>query len=97
MFIRQGVEYKFSEVSSSDNYREVMISTSSLEVFVYCLVSVLKGFMNLSSGQFGLWENTPTLLVAAVFRNTFEDKFVYVYFVYLSKASERVKHIHRAS
>ena len=53
---------KFGDIQTSDNYREVMISTNLYKLMEYCLLSQLQRKITLSHHQFAYRPNTSTLL-----------------------------------
>ena len=95
--IRPCVKDKFGDISSSSNYREVMISSNVFKLFEYSLLPYLKRYNPISRSQFGYREHTSTTIVTALFKETVFKYInlgseVYSCFLDLSKAFERVDH-----
>ena len=88
---------RFGNIGSSDNYREVMMSSVMFKLLGYCMFPVIKENTNLSTCQFGYREQTSTMLAVALLKETIrkyidESRSVYARFSDMSKAFERVKH-----
>ena len=74
-----------------------MISSNLFKLFEYCLLPIIKNYVNLSSFQFSYRENTSTLLATALHKeciNKFRNNgsSVYVSYIDFSKAFDRVNH-----
>ena len=96
-YINPRLKDKNGDLSSSDNYREIMISNNMFKVFEYVLLDRIKSVIALNDSQFGYREDTSTLMAVALFKETIskyisEGSTVYTNFLDLSKAFERVNH-----
>ena len=88
---------RFGDIGSSDNYREIMISSVMFKLLEYCILPVIKENINLSTCQFGYREQTSTMLAVTLLKETIrsyidESSSVYACFLDMSKAFERINH-----
>ena len=91
------IKNKTGSVSSSENYREVMISSNFFKLIEYILLPVLKNYASLSPYQFGYRQNSSTIVATALLKETINKyvsggSSVHTCFIDLSKAFERVNH-----
>lgn len=89
------IKNKFGDVKSSDNYREVMISSNLLKLFEYIVLPIFKDYCSLSPCQFGYREKTATTDAVTIIKEIAkkyndEGSTVYACFLDMSKAFERV-------
>ena len=89
------INNKIGSVSSSENYREVMISSYFFKLIEYILLPVLKNYASLSPYQFGNRQNCSTIVTTAMLKETINKyvsggSSVHTYFIDLSNAFERV-------
>ena len=96
-YINPRLKDKNGDLTSSNNYREIMISNNMFKVFEYVLLDRIKTVIALNDSQFGYREGTSTLMAVALFKETIskyisEGSTVYTCFLDLSKAFERVNH-----
>ena len=68
--VKPKIKNKFGDVSSSDNYRKVMISTCMFKLFVYCIPPIMMIYPNLSHCQFINSRYTSTSLSTFFFKET---------------------------
>ena len=64
------IENKTGSVSSSENCREVMISSNFFKLIEYILLPVLKKYASLSPYQFGYRQNSSTIAATALLKKT---------------------------
>ena len=69
-FINTRLKDKNGDLSSSDNYREIMISNNMFKVFEYVLLDRIKSVIAINDSQFGCREGTSTLMAIALFKET---------------------------
>ena len=69
-FINTRLKDKNGDLSSSDNYREIMISNNMFKVFEYVLLDSIKCVIAINDSQFGCREGTSTLMAEALFKET---------------------------
>ena len=60
------INNKTGSVSSSENYREVMISSNFFKLIEYILLPVLNNYASLSPYQFGYRQNSSTIVATAL-------------------------------
>ena len=92
------IKNKAGSVSSSENYREVMISSNFFKLIEYILLPVLKNnHASLSPYQFGYRQDSSTNVATALLKETINKyvsggSSVHTSFIDLSKAFERINH-----
>ena len=69
-YINPRLKDKNGDLTSSNNYREIMISNNMFKVFEYVLLDLIKSVMVLNDSQFGYREGTSTLMAVALFKET---------------------------
>ena len=95
--INPTVKDRFKSLSSSDNYRPVMVSSVFFKLFEYCLLFKMKEFVKLNDRQHGFREKYSTstacmVLKETVFEYTKSNSKVYACFLDISKAFDSVSH-----
>ncbi len=95
--IRPIVKNKLGNLSDSNNYRPIMISTNCLKLFEYCILGHLECSFLLNFHQFGFRKYTSTLMATAVLKETIKSynmkgSKVYAAFLDLSKAFDKINH-----
>jgi len=95
--INPRIKNKFGNIHSSENYREIMISSNLYKLLEYCLLPMMERYVSLSPYQYGYRPNTSTLLATAVFKEVLHkyndaNSIVYACFLDMSKAFERINH-----
>ena len=95
--IRPIIKNNLGDLTSSDNYRPVMVSSNFLKVLEYCLMPDISNCVELNSRQFGFRKNTSTLMAIAMLKETVNSYItkgscVYASFLDLSRAFDRVNY-----
>ena len=91
------VKNKFGDCSSSDNYREIMISSCLYKALEYCILPLMERSVLLSPHQFGYRAETSTKQAAIILKEVLhryvgEGSRIYSCFIDFSRAFERVDH-----
>ena len=95
--IRPIIKDALGNISDSNNYRPITISTTGLKIFEYCLLNHLDSSIMLHANQFGFRKNTSTVMAATVLKEVImnynkKGSAVYAAFLDLSKAFDKVNH-----
>ena len=95
--IRPIIKDRFGDLSDSNNYRPITISTMCLKIFEYCILQKMQMCLKLHANQFGFRQHTSTTMAAAVLKEiimTYNEKStpVYAAFLDLSKAFDKINH-----
>ena len=91
------VKDAYGDLSNSDNYRPVMISSVFLKLFEYCLLQKIEPFFTFNDRQHGFQPSYSTstacfILKETVFNYTHSGSSVYSCFVDVKKAFDTVNH-----
>ena len=91
------VKDKFGDLSNADNYRPVMASSVFLKLFEYCILDIVKPFIQLNDRQHGFRANYSTSSACLVLKETIfnyinSNSDVYACFLDISKAFDSVNH-----
>ena len=91
------VKNKFGDLSSADNYRPVMASSVFLKLFEYCVLDIIKPYIQLNERQHGFRANYSTSSACLVLKETVfsyinSNSDVYACFLDISKAFDSVDH-----
>ena len=95
--IRPIIKNRLGNMTDSDNYRPVMVSSHFLKLFEYCLSFSLANSLEIHNNQFGFRSHTSTLMTVTVVKETIQsytdnNSNVFAGFIDLSKGFDKVNH-----
>jgi hypothetical protein len=95
--IRPLVKDHKGDLSSSDNYRPVMISSNIFKIYEYCILPSLTKNIELDFRQIGFQKNTSTNMVVVLLKETISKyvksgSSIFSSFLDMSKAFDKINH-----